>query len=367
MKISFYLKFLVLCCFLLCSFKAVSQEVKIKLRPHSRSQYQVDYHFGEILDLRKNKELIGEVFYVTKKRIPVSFEEELDPALLDYFNSQIDTASEDNRKIQVRILDLSIYESPNYATKLYEGELKLRLAFYFKGNLNPIHLVTYSNLVKYQRTANSINKLQEVTNEYLDQSLAYFNQWMDMNAGTNRDLAKSVRMNARYILPDIQNDTIFYNPNIPLNWEYFKDRPDPLSKFNATITCSFSVEGNAQLNDGIIQQNIFIKAFMLPNQSWVKNPDDYGINHEQKHFDLLKVIVDRLIYRLNNTELELEFFEAKINEMYFDAYREMNRIQELYDTQTQNGMDAEQQQKWNFLIVKALKGEWEDLEKELGN
>ena len=365
MNISFGLKIFIISCFLLLTTRVYAQEVNIKLRPHLQTSFSADYSFGNVLDQRKNKELLGEVFYVTKNRIPVKFEKSLDASLADYYNSQLEFDQSTSTDIQVRILEMSIQESPNHATKLYEGELKIKLAFYLKGKLDPVHLVDYSNLVKYQRTLNSINKLQEIINEYLDESLRYFDSWMKTQTGTNRNLAKSVVLNVIYNLPESTSDTVYYDINQPLRWEYFKDRPSVSSKYNATITCSFSVEGSAQMVDGIIQQNILIRAYMLPNQSWVKNPDDYGINHEQKHFDVVKIVVDRLIHRLKNLDLDTDFYEAKINTLYFDAYREMNRLQELYDNQSQNGLNKEAQERWNIWIVKGLKGDWEELEKQL--
>jgi hypothetical protein len=65
---------------------------------------------------------------------------------------------------------------------------------------------------------------------------------------------------------------------------------------------------------------------------------------------------------LKTTNLDLHFYQARINEAYLDAYREMNRLQEFYDKQTQNGINTTEQEKWNQLIDKALAGDWEWIE-----
>ncbi|MBN3582486.1 hypothetical protein JYB64_08800 [Algoriphagus aestuarii] len=358
----FFSLLLVFSCFL---YPVNAQELELKIRPKLESSLKTDYYFSKVSDLRKNQEEIGEVFYLNNSKIPVSFNGELKVLLKDYFNSQLEVNRSESREVKIRILNVAIQESLNHATKLYEGILNLKLGFYLEGNINPIHLVDYSNQVKYQRSLNSLAKLQETTLDFLDESLRYFDSWMKSQTGTNRNLAQSVLLNVIYHLPESTEDTVYYDINQPLKWEYFKDRPSVGSKYNATITCSFSVEGSAQMVDGIIQQNILIQAYMLPNQSWVKNPDDYGINHEQKHFDVVKIVVDRLIHRLKKLDLDTDFYEAKINTLYFDAYREMNRLQELYDSQTQNGLDKDAQERWNIWIVKGLKGDWEELDRQL--
>jgi hypothetical protein len=63
--------------------------------------------------------------------------------------------------------------------------------------------------------------------------------------------------------------------------------------------------------------------------------------------------------------LDLDFYQARINEAYLDSYREMNRLQEFYDKQTQNGINTTEQEKWNQRIDEALAGDWNWIEELL--
>ena len=60
-----------------------------------------------------------------------------------------------------------------------------------------------------------------------------------------------------------------------------------------------------------------------------------------------------------------ELFEAKLNTIYMDSYREMNRLQELYDGQTRHGLNKEIQARWNQIITQALAGNWAILDEML--
>jgi hypothetical protein len=72
-----------------------------------------------------------------------------------------------------------------------------------------------------------------------------------------------------------------------------------------------------------------------------------------------------MIYRLKNAEFEPKLYEAKLKDIYLDAYREMNHLQEFYDSQTRNGINKAMQAKWNQMITVALSGNWEELEELL--
>ena len=63
--------------------------------------------------------------------------------------------------------------------------------------------------------------------------------------------------------------------------------------------------------------------------------------------------------------MEPTLFEATLNDIYLDAYREMNKLQELYDGQTRNGLNKEAQARWNKLIKDGLEGNWEELDQLL--
>ncbi|OYX15191.1 MAG: hypothetical protein B7Z16_13625, partial [Algoriphagus sp. 32-45-6] len=57
--------------------------------------------------------------------------------------------------------------------------------------------------------------------------------------------------------------------------------------------------------------------------------------------------------------------QATINQEYLATYREMNRIQEIYDGQTRHGLDREAQARWNEWIDRGLAGDWSEIEKAL--
>jgi hypothetical protein len=179
-------------------------------------------------------------------------------------------------------------------------------------------------------------------------------------------LAKSVRLEIIEKSRKSDQDTVFYDSNRPLNWKDFLDKPNSTSRNNAVIFTSLAMEGNPFMEDGVLVLPLEVKVYMLPGSSWVRNEgkNDYSLNHEQRHFDVTRIVGNRLIKKLKALKLNPDNYEAEVNDAFFDSYREMNKLQEIYDARTRHGLDNAQYH-WNTIIDKGLSGEMEEIEKEL--
>lgn len=358
MRICFRLTLL----FLFFSSSVSAQQAILHLRPILNPRYETNYRIVDVLDVRGvSGKSMGEVYYSRTNKAPVVFEKEISELLLKRFQSEISFPDSIEKEIQVRLEMLNVWERPNSTTGLYDGRMEIRMRFYLMTDLDPIYLTRYSNIVTYQRSLNSINQLQDLVLKYVDESLAYFDTWIKTEGLDHRNLAETVELKIVDLVRDPTPDTVFYDPEFPLYWENFSGVPNLLSRKNAVINTSFSIQGNAVLQKGNILQTLEFKVYMLPEQSWVKEPDDYALNHERKHFDIVRIVVDRLKARINTMELTPDNFQAKLNEVFFDSYREMNKIQEAYDSQCANGMNKDMQEKWNDWIRESLAGDWTNL------
>lgn len=345
--------------FLFFSGGLSAQQAVLHLRPVLKPRHETNYRIVDVLDFRGiSEKTIGDIYYTKRDKASVVFEKELSELILKRFQSDISFPDSLARDIQVRLEMLNVWERPNAKTGLYDGRMEIRLSFYLLTDLDPIYLVKYQNRILYQRSLNGVNKMQDLMVEYIDESLEYFDNWIKTNGLDHRDLAETVELRMKDPVRPSTMDTVFYDPEFPLYWENFSAKPNLLSRKNAVINTSFSIEGNAVLQQGNIIQTLEFKVYMLPNQSWVKEPDDYALNHERRHFDIVRIVVDRLKARLHTMELTPDNFQAKLNEVFFDSYREMNKIQEAYDGQSANGMNKEKQVLWDRWIQEGLSGDW---------
>jgi hypothetical protein len=341
------------------------QRVIADLLPNEKSFYETGYTIKEVIDMRINKTKIGDVYDPSGRRQGIGFQGNLDQLVLQFFNKSIRPSQADVQQVQARIFELELKEKPSPNNTVFEGEIRLIIGFFKIGNLEPVQLIDYSGSVQYRRSPNRMDMVDNVVSRVFGGALEYFDTWMNMQIMANRNLATKVRLEIIDQVKKSHKDTVYYDAKRPLVWKDFADKPNPKSRFNATIFASFSIQGKSLIESGMIVQTIEIEVYMLPAQSWVRNPNDYALNHEQRHFDVVRIVADRLIHKLNKLELDPDWYEAVINDAYFDAYREMNRLQEIYDKHTRHGMDIIAQENWNRWIDEGLAGNWEMIENAL--
>ena len=323
-----------------------------------------DYFFKEVMDIRVQKS-IGLVYDSDRNKHTASFGGKLDQQTLAFFNSNITPSKNPSYSIRVKIYNLDLKEIYVPNVRGYKGDIQLSLGFFLISEGTEVPLVDFNSTAEYGRPGNQTNNVDTAIHQLFENSWTYFDAWLSSQYLSNRALVKKVRVNVLEPKRPSTKDTVYYDPAKPLTWDDFRETPNPSSSFNATIFSSIAIEGKAVVQNGEILQNIEIKVYMLPGQSWVKHANDYANNHEQRHFDLTRIAADRMIYRLKNAELEPNLDEAMLNDIYLDGYREMNILQEVYDNETRNGINKEAQARWNQLIKEGLSGSWQKLEKFL--
>lgn len=348
--------------FLLFSNESKGQDVVYELNSNGEYFSKSDYQYIEVIDKRSNASKIGEMYDSQGKKHAVKLNGSLEKEVLDLFQEKVKTNSNTFHRIQVHVTQLELKEKFNTTTKLYEGGIQLKLSYFLIGKADPIPLVDFSGSLNFRRTANRSDQIRNVVNGIFHKSLEFFDAWEKAQNLGNPSLARKVRLEITDKLRASSRDTVFYTPTRSLVWDDFRESPQVTNRFNAAIFTSFSMAGTSVVEEGTIVQGLDFKIYMLPKQSWVKTASDYGIAHEQLHFDLVRIAVDRLIHRLENMELDPEFFQATLNEEFLNALRELSKFQELYDKQTRHGLDTSQQAQWEKRIKNALKGEWDELE-----
>lgn len=344
---------------------ASAQQIVLRLLPSDLEPLQTEFKINEVIDLRIDKSKIGEVFNASAVRQPISIQGNLRDNAIHFYQNLSKSAVANPKPIEIRIYEVNLTESFDRTERLWVGEIQLLVGFFVQGASNSEHLVDYSGKVSYRRNNFTMNRVEQVMNRLFYNSIVYFQDWYQSQAAENRSLAKTFRL--EIIEPKYPSTTQkrYYDPSRPLTWDDFQDVPNPTSRFNATIFANFSMQGVSLMESGSVVQTLEVEVHMVPRQSWVKEKSDYGLNHEQRHFDLVRIIVNRMIDRLEKMELSLDWYQATINQEYLATYREMNRIQEIYDGQTRHGLDREAQARWNEWIDRGLAGDWSEIEKAL--
>lgn len=343
-----------------------AQEIQFELKKvEGQVLDNAGFELVEVLYETGNLTSIGSIYNANNQLYKVNIRNGLTSGLKGfYYNSLQQT--DINRKIQLRVLDFKISEKPQ-SSKVVSGELKIKFAYFLKGSFDPVHLVDYEAGISYQRSLHRTDLINQILNKGVTNSMVFFNDWIKNHATFDRKLANSVRLEIIEKSRKSDNDTVFYDSKRPLTWDNFLDRPNRISKNNAMIFTSLAMEGSPYMDNGVLILPIEIKVYMLPGSSWIRSggQNDYSLNHEQRHFDITRVVGNRLVNRLKTLDLNPENYEAEVNDAFFDSFREMNKLQEIYDARTRHGIDRVAQSRWNTIIDQALKGDIAEIEKEL--
>jgi len=257
--------------------------------------------------------------------------------------------------IVITIKALTLTETP-YGNGV-DGRITLHLAFGLEKNYGVEPLTDYRGALSFQRSVGNKIAMERDVGRILSASLVYFNDWIQSNADSNRKLAKNVKISFTDYTEELEGDTIYYSTKRPLTWSDFQSRNRPSSKFMALVMPSLGYTQEAKLIDGTIEVKIAVKAFLPKSACYadVNGRDAYTLNHEQRHFDIVKIISEQFKQKILAKPLTPDTFEAIINIQYLDSFRDMNTMQKAYDKETGHGMNRIAQEEWNQRIDRDLK------------
>ncbi|RTQ49763.1 hypothetical protein EJV47_13215 [Hymenobacter gummosus] len=279
------------------------------------------------------------------------------PAALQQFVQQSVPANRRLRPLTIRLRECRIQET-NGAPGWANGQLALALSFDWQRDGRRIQLTTYTGAARYQRPLNSrFDAAEPVLRQALVEGLKFLNHWMSREAAANVKLATALRVQHADFPYVPEPDTLFYSPAHPLTLADFHAAPRPASGFAGSVFPSFAYTAEAQLRAGVLHLAVQTKVFVVRSSSWVLPAarDAYTLNHEQRHFDVVKLVAERFKRKVTPDSLTLDNYDARMQFQFLQSWREMTALQEQYDAETNHGRDQAAQQRWDQRIEAELR------------
>jgi hypothetical protein len=256
------------------------------------------------------------------------------------------------KPIVIDIKELTVTENAG-KTGMVEGVIKIALSFSLQKEESNQHLLNYTGGMRYTRSATNKTIVDQYLKQLDQSALVYFNKWMNNNISSNKIFAKAVKFHFEDFAEEIEGDTLYYAASRPLNWSDFNSKTRRSNKYAAMVMPNFGYDQEEKIENGIIHVNITLKTFLAKNDCWLGSSykDDYMLNHEQRHFDIAKIITEQFKEKLAQASVNPDTYEAIINMQYLDSYRDMNKLQKAYDTETSHGLNTGAQYNWNKRIA----------------
>ncbi|WPP51201.1 hypothetical protein [Catalinimonas niigatensis] len=334
------------------------QKEHIALRSEALSYTPRAFYISDIMDEREEQTGVGYLLSPRSRTdqplitYPVDLEGGAARAVRQFIRQSL-PRNKTLKPIVVRIKEFLISESPG-ANGRVNGRVMLTLMFDLQREDETVELVEFRRGgAHYDRPANSSSKVpvEKALLQSWVSALKYLDKRINEEAESNILLAQGIKVSFTDHTLNTDVDTVFYDPNRPLTWDDFRERPR-LERFAASVFPTFGYESSGRVVDGILHIDVTLKVYVLPNYSWVKDHarDAYSLNHEQRHFDITKLIAERFKQKVQPDSLTVEDYNSIIQWQYIDSYREMNHLQEQYDDETGHGTNRAAQERWNRYI-----------------
>ncbi|UOE47296.1 DUF922 domain-containing protein [Mucilaginibacter sp. SMC90] len=254
------------------------------------------------------------------------------------------------RPIGIRIKKLKLIETAMTDGRV-EGRLEIQLWFELKKDDGNVHLMDYPAATTYYRSTTQQYDTGVLISRALMAGLDFFNKWINREADTNIKLAKGVRLIFSDYSEQPEGDTIYYSAKRPLSWNDFQEKAHG-GKYIAEVLPGFGYTEQVEVVKSVVIVKISMRVFLPKSAAWVKpeGRNSYALNHEQRHFDIVAIVVRHFKEALTAMKLPADNYDGYINVQYLDSYREMNQLQEQYDNETNHGMNQYYQQEWNRKI-----------------
>lgn len=305
------------------------------------------YFLLDVIDKRKVKK--NGVILTDQGKQSVEFATSTERALYEFWKYSINSSSPDPIPLVAGIQELTLNEKTLSPT-VVAGEISINILFEWQRDETIVPLTGYKVKTSYTRPANTPYNHSSMLQRMLSDALIHFDKWMLTNDNKNPALVRSVRLKFKEPDNSHSSDTVFYNPNAPLKWSDFQaNSSNRTNRYAAGVFTSMAYEGSSKANGKFLDVELTIKTYMVKEMSWVKPYalNDYGLRHEQIHFDITRIMVEKFKERVRNLELTVDDYDSLIQYQFLEAYRAMHNEQEKYDNETNHGINTAVQARWD--------------------
>ena len=328
----------------------------ISLKYESVRHKPTNFYILRVLDERKDRAKIGNIYGEGQREKSLKLSGGTVKSLQNHFLKSFTKDSTDY-SIIFKIKELSIDE--NLINSKISGRCKIKIAYSFQRDTSEIELTDFQTAITFNRTQGDYNNYETLLSKVIEKSVLYFDEWMKENYDKNQKLIRSLKLviNSDYQMENPEKgDTIFWSPTRKMTWLDFTGTMPKTTKYSAQIFNNFEYFAPLKLEKGVLTINLQMKVYMLKSGSWTSSTSlsDYSIAHEQVHFDLTKIVVERFKQKAQRI-LTVDNYDSELQLLFIEMYREMNRLQKEYDDESNHSINVLGQQKWQQFVDKELK------------
>ncbi len=133
-----------------------------------------------------------------------------------------------------------------------------------------------------------------------------------------------------------------WSPGRKLTWDDFRGQPKPKADEVANTNTGLGVDFHLKKD----RLSFEVRCEFNADKSWVSNPSDWVLRHEQGHFDISEIFARILYKRLSEYVFDDKTFKVDLDDIYQQVVREKTSLQQQYDRETDHSRNKEKQEEW---------------------
>ncbi len=138
------------------------------------------------------------------------------------------------------------------------------------------------------------------------------------------------------------NELIPWEENRKLTWTDYKGKPDPNSDAAASTATYIGIEYSMKNNSFSYK----ITCSFSKTRSWGLHKTAYILAHEQGHFDIAEIFARKLNKEMSQYVFNARSYQKDLKKIYDDVMLEKEKMQNLYDAETNHSIIKEKQEEW---------------------
>ena len=152
-------------------------------------------------------------------------------------------------------------------------------------------------------------------------------------------------------IKEFNKNNIIWSESRKLKWEDFKAIKPFISNFSAASSVQLKVD--YILGDSL--KKFDVVCFFKKEKSWTMDTSNYGLKHEQIHFDIGEIQARLLRSAIIENKNKLNRWKVRLIDSLVHYYtNKLIASQKLYDSLTLHSQNQAEQQIWNSRIANEL-------------
>jgi len=342
--------------FLFCSISLFAQETKsIQLKNEKLSYSLKNYYINKLMDDRADTSNIGSArsSFLSSKDQPLNLENGVCRALTKFIRGNLEQDSAAS-PIDLHISQFMVENKGNTGLKT-EHELTIGLAYY-DGKRK---LFENSGGGTTMTTGDPSKLIEELIRGSLTTLLHQFDEWWFNNKIYYEEAKTKPTIRVEVSLEQEQDDStlISYSQKRPLALEDFRGRPDQSSSA-AAVTYSIVIlkYSSARMgnNEIIVDVNVSVEFRKMKSWCRAENRNEETLAHEQLHFDISAITACELVDTIRKFKFTPDYFPLELERIQGKKQRELDEMQDRYDSETKHAIGPAVQERWNRIIKEKL-------------